>query len=57
MGAVWLGFIAVILVFKEFFPEYLGEAIYGWAATAILIAALNEISQRKVKKGHRRAKK
>ncbi|MCG8016853.1 MAG: hypothetical protein JAY97_11610 [Candidatus Thiodiazotropha sp. 'RUGA'] len=47
VGGVLLSFIAVILIFREFFPEYLGEAIYSWAAIAILIAALKEMSKRK----------
>ncbi|MCG7874459.1 MAG: hypothetical protein N0C81_20010 [Candidatus Thiodiazotropha lotti] len=45
VGGVWLGFVAVILFFREFFPEYLGEAVYGWAAIVILIAARKELSQ------------
>lgn len=53
VGGVWLVFIIVILIFREFFPGYLGEAIYGVAFIAILIAVLSEIRKRKMKNSKR----
>jgi hypothetical protein len=54
VGGVWVFFLIVILIFREFFPEYIGEAIYTVAFLVIVIAVLDERRKRNTYIKHKR---